>query len=112
VTYAGLFAGSRGPDSHFREYLVTTKAPGRSVCAKSMNRARSSIPPSTAPADFSISPASRPCLLAAVAVAMGARRYATRHIDTVALMKCMGASQAFVLAISIIELTCCVFAWP
>src|SRR5260370_40498692 len=36
---------------------------------------------------------------------MGGRRYATRHIDTVALMKCMGASQGFVLAISIIELT-------
>ena len=44
-------------------------------------------------------------LLAAVAVAMGARRYAARHIDAVALMKCMGASQRFVLAISIIELT-------
>ena len=39
-------------------------------------------------------------LLAAVAVAMGARRYAARHIDAVALMKCMGASQGFVLAIS------------
>ncbi len=44
-------------------------------------------------------------LLAAVAVAMGARRYASRHIDAVALMKCMGASQRFVLAISVIELT-------
>jgi putative ABC transport system permease protein len=44
-------------------------------------------------------------LLAAVAVAMGARRYAARHIDTVALMKCMGASQGFVLSISLIELT-------
>ena len=39
-------------------------------------------------------------LLAAVAVAMGARRYVARHIDTVALMKCMGASQRFVLSIS------------
>ena len=44
-------------------------------------------------------------LLAAVAVVMGARRYASRHIDAVALMKCMGAAQGFVLAISIIELT-------
>ena len=44
-------------------------------------------------------------LLAAVAVAMGARRYASRHIDAVALMKCMGASQRFVLSMSIIELS-------
>ena len=44
-------------------------------------------------------------LLAAVAVVMGARRYASRHIDAVALMKCMGAAQGFVLAISLIELT-------
>jgi len=36
---------------------------------------------------------------------MGARRYAIRHIDTVALMKCMGAAQGFVLSISLIELT-------
>lgn len=43
-------------------------------------------------------------LLAAIAVAMGARRYATRHLDTVALMKCMGARQDFVLAVTTLEL--------
>ena len=43
-------------------------------------------------------------LLAAVAVAMGARRYAARHLDTIALMKCMGASQRFVLAVTAFEL--------
>jgi putative ABC transport system permease protein len=43
-------------------------------------------------------------LLAAVAVAMAARRYAQRHLDNVALMKCMGAPQSFILSISIIEL--------
>jgi len=50
---------SRGPIADFREYFGDDQGAGRAVCAKSMNRAGSSIPPSTAPADFSISPASR-----------------------------------------------------
>ena len=45
-------------------------------------------------------------LLAAVAVAMGARRYAVRHLDTIALMKCMGATQRFVLSVTAFELVC------
>ncbi len=43
-------------------------------------------------------------LLAGVAVAMAARRYVARHLDTVALMKSMGASQRLVLSISLLEL--------
>jgi putative ABC transport system permease protein len=49
-------------------------------------------------------------LLAAVAVAMGARRYAARHLDSVALLKCMGASQRFVLEVSFLELACVALA--
>ncbi|MEN7341806.1 MAG: FtsX-like permease family protein [Pseudomonadota bacterium] len=43
-------------------------------------------------------------ILAAVAVAMAARRYAERRLDTAALMKTFGASQQFVLRVSIIHL--------
>ena len=43
-------------------------------------------------------------LLAAIAVAMAARRYAQRHLDSVALMKCMGAPQRLVLQVTVIEL--------
>ena len=43
-------------------------------------------------------------LLAAVAVAMAARRFAVRHLDTVALLKCLGARQRFVLAVTSVEL--------
>jgi putative ABC transport system permease protein len=43
-------------------------------------------------------------LLAAVAVAMAARRYAHRHRDRIALMKCMGASQGYVIRSSMLQL--------
>ncbi len=104
VTYAALFAGSPSAVADFREYLISTKAPGERLreVDESSRQLNSAIDRASRFLNLS-SLAS--VLLAAVAVAMGARRYATRHIDTVALMKCMGASQGFVLAISIIELT-------
>ena len=43
-------------------------------------------------------------LLAAVAVAMAARRYSQRHRDRIALMKCMGANRAWLLRSSIWQL--------
>jgi putative ABC transport system permease protein len=104
VTYAALFAGAAEPINAFRAYIVSTKASGERL---------REVDESSRQLNSAIDRASRflnlaslaSVLLAAVAVAMGARRYAARHIDTVALMKCMGASQGFVLAISIIELS-------
>lgn len=43
-------------------------------------------------------------LLSAVAVAMSARRFAHRRMDTVALMKSLGATQGFVISVSIVQL--------
>ncbi|MBT8048569.1 MAG: FtsX-like permease family protein [Xanthomonadales bacterium] len=43
-------------------------------------------------------------LLAAVAVAMAARRYSHRHRDRIALMKCMGASQRLIFRSSLLQL--------
>jgi putative ABC transport system permease protein len=42
--------------------------------------------------------------LAAVAVALAARRYAERHLDGCALMRCLGASQRTIVAITLGEL--------
>ena len=43
-------------------------------------------------------------LLSAVAVAMSARRFAHRRMDTVALMKSLGATQGFVISVATIQL--------
>jgi putative ABC transport system permease protein len=104
ATYAALFAGSPAAVADFREFLSQSKAPGERL---------RDVEESSRQLNSAIDRASRflnlaslaSVLLSAVAVAMGARRYAARHIDAVALMKCMGAAQGFVLAISIIELT-------
>ncbi len=104
VTYAALFAGPTAVTAEFHEYLVAAKAPGERL--REVDESSRQLNSAIDRAGRFLNLASlASVLLAAVAVAMGARRYAARHIDTVALMKCMGASQAFVLAISIIELT-------
>jgi putative ABC transport system permease protein len=43
-------------------------------------------------------------LLSAVAVSMSARRFALRRMDTVALMKSLGATQGFVIAVAVVQL--------
>lgn len=43
-------------------------------------------------------------LIAALAVAMAARRFASRRMDTVALMKCVGAPRRFVLQAMLVQL--------
>ncbi len=43
-------------------------------------------------------------LLSAVAVAMSARRFAQRRMDTVALMKSLGATQRFVITVALLQL--------
>jgi putative ABC transport system permease protein len=43
-------------------------------------------------------------LLSAVAIAMSARRFAHRRMDTVALMKSLGATQGFVVSVAVVQL--------
>jgi putative ABC transport system permease protein len=103
VTYAALFAGPADAVATMREYLLASKSGGERLreVDESSRQLNSAIDRATR---FLSLASLASVLLAAVAVAMGARRYAARHIDTVALMKCMGASQRFVLSISVVEL--------
>ena len=43
-------------------------------------------------------------LLCSIAVAMSARRYVARHLDSVALLKTLGATRAFTLSLSLLQL--------
>lgn len=105
VSRAVLFAGDPGDVESFREYLRTAKRPGERLQA--IADASPQIRASSDRAGRFLSLASLvSVLLAAVAVAMAARRYASHHLDSVALMKCMGASQGFVLGQTLVQLVC------
>jgi putative ABC transport system permease protein len=103
VTYAGLFAGPTAAIDAYREYLKAHKTGAEKL--RDVDESSRQLNSAIDRAGRFLNLASlASVLLAAVAVAMGARRYVARHIDAVALLKCMGASQGFVLAISVMEL--------
>jgi len=96
VSRAVLFAGDPDDVAQFREWLEARKKKGERLQA--IADASPQIRASSDRAGRFLSLASVvSVLLSAIAVAMAARRYARRHLDNVALMKCMGASQGFVL---------------
>lgn len=103
LTHALLFAGTPARVAAFRAHLESTKLAGQRL--RDVEEASPQIRASSERAGRFLNLAGMvSVLLAAVAVAMTARRYAHRHLDNVALMKCMGASQAFIVTISIMEL--------
>ncbi|HSQ68998.1 MAG TPA: FtsX-like permease family protein [Steroidobacteraceae bacterium] len=103
VRRALLFAGESGPVENFRDYLEATIRPGERL--QSVEDASPQIRASSDRAGRFLSLASMASvLLAAIAVAMTARRYAQRHLDSAALQKCMGASQGLVLRQTLTQL--------
>ena len=103
VSRAVLFAGDPGDVADFGAWLETTKASGERL--QSIADMSPQVRASSDRAGRFLSLASMvSVLLSAVAVAMAARRYTRRHLDGVALMKCMGASQGFVLRQSLTQL--------
>jgi putative ABC transport system permease protein len=103
VSWRMLFAGDRSAVQRFKQQLNTQLVSGERLedISDTNPQIRSAMERSGRFLNLSslIS-----VLLAAVAVAMAARRYAQRHRDRIALMKCMGASQAYVIRSSLLQL--------
>ena len=88
----------------FQRVARGAQAAAASGCRRSPTRARRSARRSDRAGRFLSLASLVACCSSAVAVAMAARRYAQRHLDSVALMKCMGASQRFVLRQTLLQL--------
>lgn len=103
VSYAALFAGDQAEVQRFRAWLTAAKTPSERLL---------DISESTPQVKTAIDRAGRflslaslvAVLLCAIAVAMAARRYVQRHLDSVALLKTLGATRAFTLTVSLLQL--------
>ncbi len=103
ATYAQLFAGDAADVAAFREWFNASSGSDRRL--QTAGRSEERIDRSIENAERFLSLASMiALLLAATAVAVSARRYAAQQVEGVALMKCLGASQALVLAAVLLEL--------
>ncbi len=103
VSYAGLFAGERAAIDDFKGWLSLHKLRGERL--RDISDASPQVRNAVDRAGRFLSLASLvSVLLCAIAVAMAARRYVHRHLDTVALMKTLGATRAFTLAVAVLQL--------
>jgi len=103
VTYRMLFAGDRNDIDNFKPRLEAQLSDGENL--RDIKNTNPQIRSSMERSGRFLNLASLvSVLLAAVAVAMAARRYSHRHRDRIALMKCMGASQSLIFRSSILQL--------
>ena len=99
-----LFAGPRNATAAFKDWLEANKKQNEEIedVEDSAPQIKSAIDRS---ARFLSIASLVAVLLCAIAVAMAARRYVHRHLDSVALLKTLGASRGFTLTVSLVQLT-------
>lgn len=103
VSYRVLFAGERDRIDELKAWILANKL--RSERLLDITQESPQIKSAVDRAGRFLSLASLvSVLLCAIAVAMSARRYVQRHLDSVALMKTLGATRAFTLSVSILQL--------
>ncbi len=100
---AQLFAGERAEIAGFKTWLEENKKPNEEIedVEDSAPQIKSAIDRS---ARFLRIASLVAVLLCSIAVAMAARRYVQRHLDSVALLKTLGATRGFTLAVSLSQL--------
>ena len=109
VSYSVLFAGDRAQIEELKTWLAANKNRGERL--RDIAETSPQIKNAMDRAGRFLSLASLvSVLLCAIAVAMSARRYVQRHLDSVALMKTLGATRAFTLSVSVIQLFTIAFA--
>src|SRR5688572_14570572 len=103
MRYSRLFAGERDDVIAFKDWLETNKKPNEEIedVEDSAPQIKSAIDRS---ARFLQIASLVAVLLCAIAVAMAARRFVQRHLDSVALLKTLGATRGFTLAVSLSQL--------
>ncbi|HEX6637229.1 MAG TPA: FtsX-like permease family protein [Steroidobacteraceae bacterium] len=105
VRRAQLFSGPREAIASFKKWLEANKKPNEEIedVEDSAPQIKSAIDRS---ARFLSIASLVAVLLCAIAVAMAARRYVQRHLDSVALLKTLGATRGFTLTVSLAQLLC------
>ena len=103
IRYSALFSGTRPRIDAFKRWLAAHVAHGERVL--DVTEESPQIKNAVDRAGRFLSLASLVAvLLCAIAVAMAARRYVQRHLDSVALLKTLGATRSFILSVSLLQL--------
>ncbi|PIV33325.1 MAG: permease [Lysobacterales bacterium CG02_land_8_20_14_3_00_62_12] len=103
ISYRFVVAGEAGAVARFAE--ATRRHLGRGQRLETIDDARPELRSALDRADRFLGLAALlSVVLAAIAVAMAARRHAARHLDSCAVMRCLGASQRHIATIYLAEL--------
>ncbi len=102
IRYRVLVAGSTDAVAHYRAWVDAQLAPGQRV--ESIHDARPEIRSALERAERFLNLAALlSVVLAAVAIALAARRFLQRHLDVCALLRCHGASRARVVRLYLFQ---------
>ena len=102
INYRLLVAGESGQVEHFRNWARTQLKPGEKV--EDVRDARPEIRQAMERAEHFLGLAALMAfVLAGIAMALAARQFINRHLDSCAVMRCLGATQGQVLRIFLFQ---------